>query len=269
MTLSNGVEIPIIGFGTWQTPDGNILIRDIKQGIRAGYRLFDTASLFKNEVSVGQAVRECGVPREQIFVTTKLWNTDRGYDSALRAFDASFNSLGLEYIDLYLIHWPDAKNPDVNIATWRALEKVYNEKRVRAIGVSNFLPHHLDPLFAVAEVPPMVDQIEFHPGYLQLDVLHYCREHDMVVEGWSPLGNGKVLQNPIVEAIARNYHTSPAQVCIKWSIQHGVIPLPKSTTPVQMYQNLDLDFTLTDQEMFSIDCLPVQGGDYHPDKITF
>lgn len=269
MKLSNGLEIPEIGFGTWQTPDGRIVVRDVKQAIRAGYRLIDTSAAFGNENGIGQAVRESDVPREELFITSKVWTTDRGYDATLRAFDASLERFQLDFLDLYLIHWPDAKTPQVNIDTWRALERIYSEGRVRAIGVSNFLPHHLLPVWEAAETKPMVNQIEFHPGYLQPAAVVFCRTRGIVVQGWSPLGSGKLIEKPILTAIAKNHRATAAQVCLRWSLQHGIIPLPKAETPAQMYQNLDLDFTLSPFEMQTIDAIEPNGGFAHPDHVNF
>lgn len=190
-TLRGGVQIPCVGFGTWQVPDGETTVRSVVQAVEAGYRHIDTAAIYGNEAGVGEAIRACGVAREELFITTKLWNTDRGYERTLAAFDLSLKKLGLDYLDLFLIHWPANRPRDgmsgeqCNLESWRAMEKLYRDGRVRAIGLSNFLPHHIAPILACAEVAPMVDQIEFHPGVMQPEAVEYCRKHGILVEAWS------------------------------------------------------------------------------------
>lgn len=198
--LSNGIDVPAVGFGTWLTPEGAVAIEAVERALSVGYRHIDTAAAYDNEKSVGVALSRSGIPRNQVFVTSKVWNTERGYDSTLRAFDKTCANLKLEYLDLYLIHWPAVENQfadwkEINAATWRAMERLYDEGRVRSIGVSNFLPHHLRPLMAAAHVPPMVNQIEFHPGFMQRDCVDFCKSAGIVVEAWSPLGRGRVLNN--------------------------------------------------------------------------
>ncbi|QKZ13722.1 aldo/keto reductase [Spirosoma sp. KUDC1026] len=275
-TLSNGVTIPQIGFGTWQTPDGDTAIRSVQVALEAGYRHIDTAAAYGNEASIGQAIADSGIDRSELFITTKLWNTQRGYDTTLKAFDQSMNKLGLDYLDLYLIHWPaNAKQfsdrETINADTWRAFEKLYNDGRIKAIGVSNFLPHHLDALAKTATVTPMVNQIEYHPGQLQAESVDYCNAHDILVQAWSPLGTGKMLDDETLTGIASNYGKSVAQVCIRWCLQNGTLPLPKSVTPERIRENLDvLDFTLTDADMQTINQLPYIGGSgLNPDTISF
>lgn len=274
--LSNGVEIPCIGFGTWQIPDGKETADAVCAAVDAGYRHIDTAFAYDNEKGVGQAIRDCGVGREKLFITTKLWNSDRGYDSTLKAFETSMNNLGLDYLDLYLIHWPansqQFKNwQEINTETWRAFEKLYQEKRIRAIGVSNFLPNHLDALLAKAEIVPMVDQIEHHPGYVQAETIEYCRERNILVEAWSPLGRGKVLTAPEMMEIARQHGKTAAQICIRWSLQAGILPLPKSVTPQRIRENAEVfDFELSESDLQTIDGLLRLGGSgLHPDKVDF
>lgn len=274
--LSNGVEIPCIGFGTWRIDDGGETVDAVCAAVDAGYRHIDTAFAYYNEKGVGQAIRDCGVGREKLFITTKLWNSDRGYDSTLKAFETSMNNLGLDYLDLYLIHWPanalQFKNwQEINTETWRAFEKLYQEKRIRAIGVSNFLPNHLDALLAKAEIVPMVDQIEHHPGYVQAETIEYCRERNILVEAWSPLGRGKVLTAPEMMEIARQHGKTAAQICIRWSLQAGILPLPKSVTPQRIRENAEVfDFELSESDLQTIGGLLRLGGSgLHPDKVDF
>lgn len=275
-TLSNGVKIPAIGFGTWQAPDGNVAVEAVKCALASGYRHIDTAAAYDNEQSVGRAIAESGIDRKQIFVTSKVWNTDRGYDTTLRAFDKSLALLGLDYLDLYLIHWPAAAHQFddwqlINARTWQAMQRLYSEGRVRAIGVSNFMPHHLRPLIDEAELAPMVNQIEYHPGWTQPDCVTYCKEMGIVVEAWSPLGRGRVLADPTLKAIAAAHGKSVAQVCLRWELQSGVLPLPKSVTPERIRQNIDIfDFALTPAEMQAIDSMPPTGASgLDPDTVTF
>lgn len=275
-TMHNGKTIPCIGYGTYKTSEEEVYDAVIA-AIKAGYRHIDTAAFYKNEAGVGRAVRECGVPREEIFVTSKVWNTDRGYENTKKAFAESMERLGLEYMDLYLIHWPANKKQfgdeakKINAETWRALEELYAEGKVRAIGLSNFLPHHIEELMEGAKVKPMVDQIEFHPGWAQLEVSEYCRKKDIVVEAWSPLGRKDALDNEVLREIGAKYQKGTAQVCIRWIIQHGILPLPKTVNPDRMVENADVfDFELTAEEMRIIDELKNLGGQCAlPDEVDF
>ncbi|MCM1337920.1 MAG: aldo/keto reductase [Candidatus Amulumruptor caecigallinarius] len=275
-TLSNGVKIPSIGFGTWQAPDGDVATEAVKCALRSGYRHIDTAAAYDNEKSVGRGIAESGIPRDEIFVTSKVWNTERGYDTTLRAFDKSLADLGLDYLDLYLIHWPATAHQFedwelINTRTWQAMERLYSEGRVRAIGVSNFLPHHLKPLIDSVELAPMVNQIELHPGWMQHDCVTYCREMGIQIEAWSPLGRGRVLSDPTVLAIAEAHDKSTAQVCLRWELQHGWLPLPKSVTPSRIRENLDVfDFELTAEQMQAIDSMAATGqSGLDPDTVGF
>lgn len=278
--LRNGIEIPPIGFGSYKIPAENEGAGIIVDALKAGYRLIDTATMYKNEDIVGEGLRRAfgeGIAtRGQVTVTTKVANPDRGYDSTMRAFDKSLKELGLDQIDLYLIHWPasEAKEPDwrtINSDTWRALETLYKDGKVRAIGVSNFMPVHLEALSETATILPMVNQIEFHPGFMQRDVLEWCDSHEIVVEGWSPLGRTRVLSNPLLEEIAERLGRSVAQICLRWAVQHSVVPIPKSLHFDRMKENIDIfDFTLSPEDMAAIDSMPQTGeSGLNPDTITF
>lgn len=275
-TLANDVQIPCIGFGTWQTPDGETAINSVKAALKAGYRHIDTAACYGNEASVGQAIKESGVPREEIFVTSKVWNTERGYEKTLAAFETTMAKLDLDYVDLYLIHWPAAANQfenwkEINAQTWRALEELYIKGKVKAIGVSNFLPHHLEALLEGAKVVPMVNQIEYHPGFMQAESVAFCKAHNILVEAWSPLGTGNVLNNETLIMMAQKYSKTVAQICIRWVLQHGLLPLPKSITESRIIENTEVfDFELKEEDMAIIDAIPFCGGaGMNPDAINF
>jgi diketogulonate reductase-like aldo/keto reductase len=275
--LSNGVKIPAVGFGTWQTPSGEIAVQSVLSALELGYRHIDGAAIYLNEKSIGEALKATNIPREEIFITSKVWNTNRGYEKAMHAFENTLADLQLDYLDLYLIHWPaNAKQykdswQQLNSDTWRALEDLYKAGKIKAIGVSNFLPHHLEPLMAGCDIMPMVDQVEFHPGYLQKETLDYCRQRNILVEAWAPLGRGKLLDNETLKSIASKYNKTVAQVCIRWCLQHGTLPLPKSVTPQRIKENLDVfDFIIEEQDMQQINGLPYLGGSgEHPDTIDF
>ncbi len=257
--------IPAIGFGTYKTTDAKMGFDPTVEALRSGYRLIDTAAMYGNERAVGESIRRSGIDRKDIVLTTKVNNTDRGYDSTLRAFDRSLQELMTDYIDIYLIHWPASEADfsdwrDINASTWRALERLYKEGRCRAIGVSNFMIEHLKALESTSEVMPMVNQIEFHPGYPQTELTRYCRARQIIVEAWSPLGRQRVLESPLLESIARAHGKSVAQICLRWEVQSGVVPIPKSNNPERIRQNLDIfDFSLTDDEMRVIDAMPQLG----------
>ena len=274
--LTNGVEIPCIGFGTWQTPDGEIAESSVRFAIEAGYRHIDTAHAYHNEESVGRGIRESGVPREELFITTKLWNRNHGYDATMRAFEGSMERLGLDYLDLFLIHWP---NPimfrdnwqETNAETWKAFEELYKAGRIRSIGVSNFRIHHLEELAKTAEITPMVNQIRLCPGDTQDEVVAYCRERNILLEAYSPLGMGAIFSVPEMKTLAEKYDRTIAQICIRWSLQRGYLPLPKSVTPSRIQENLKVfDFELDpDDVQFLADLTGCAGLEQDPDTTNF
>ena len=274
--LSNGVKIPCIGFGTWQTPDGDVAISSVKAAIEAGYRHIDTAAVYGNEEGVGEGIRLGGVDRKELFITTKLWNDSHSYNKVFKAFDDSMNKLGLDYLDLYLIHWPNPpmfrdRWEEANAETWKALEELYASGKVRAIGISNFHRHHIEALLKTAKVAPMVNQIRLCPGDTQDDVVAASREHGMLLEAYSPLGVGKIFEVPEVKALAEKYGKSVAQICIRWSLQRGYLPLPKSVTPARIAENAKLfDFELDEEDVELLAGMKgVCGFAADPDKTNF
>jgi diketogulonate reductase-like aldo/keto reductase len=266
-TLHNGVKMPWMGLGVFKVTDGEEVIQSVKAAIRNGYISIDTASFYKNEEGVGQAIRESGVPREELFITTKLWNADQGYESTLEAFEASLNKLGLDYLDLYLIHWP---GKDKYKETWRAFEQLYKQGRVRAIGVCNFQVHHLEDLIASAEIKPMVNQVEFHPHLTQKELLAFCKKEGIQLEAWSPLKQGQLLNDSVLLDIAHKYNKSVAQVILRWDLQHGVITIPKSVKEQRMIDNSNVfDFELSSEDMEKIDGLNQDSrAGSHPDTMS-
>jgi len=251
--LNTGTRIPQVGLGVWQAARGQVTRNAVRAALRIGYRLVDTASIYGNEADVGAAILESDVPRHEVFVTTKLWNEDQGYDSALRAFDASLARLALEYIDLYLLHWPLAGK---RLDSWRALERLFVDKRARAIGVSNFLRPHLVELLAHAHVVPAANQIECTPFLQRRDTRALCKDHGIVVEAYSPLTRGKRLDHPAVVNVARRIGRTPAQILLRWGVQHGLVVLPKSTRAQRIEENAALfDFELDPESMATLDGL--------------
>jgi methylglyoxal/glyoxal reductase len=256
-TLHNGVKMPWLGIGVFKVEEGPELVHAVKTAIKHGYRSVDTAAIYGNEVGVGQGIREgmeeSGICREDLFVTSKVWNTDLGYESTLAAYETSLNKLGLEYLDLYLIHWPvEGKYKDA----WRALETLYKEGRVKAIGVSNFQIHHLEDLMQDAEIKPMVNQVEYHPRLTQKELQSFCQKHGIQLEAWSPLMQGQLLDNEVLQEIANKYNKSVAQVILRWDLQNGVVTIPKTTKEHRIIENASIfDFKLTEEDMERIDGL--------------
>ena len=253
--LANGIEIPCLGFGTWQTPDGETAIQAVRCAIDAGYTHIDTAQVYGNEASVGKAIRLSGVKREDLFITTKLWNTNHSYELTKRSFEESMDKLGLDYLDLFLIHWPNPiafrdRWEQANAESWKAMEELVDAGRIRAIGVSNFLPHHLKALAKTARIAPQVNQIRLCPGDTQDETVAYCRDRQMIIEAYSPLGTGRIFDVPEMQQLAKKYDRSIAQICVRWSLQRGYLPLPKSVTPSRIVENLRVfDFVLTEEDV--------------------
>ncbi|MED4603360.1 aldo/keto reductase [Paenibacillus validus] len=264
-TLNNGVTMPWLGLGVWKTKDGDEVVQAVTDALAAGYRSIDTAASYGNEAGVGQALQASGIPREQLFVTTKVWNADQGFESTLRAFEESRRKLQLETIDLYLIHWPvKGKYKE----TWKALIKLRDEGYVRAIGVSNFQVHHLQDLIDDSGVVPAVNQVEFHPLLQQLELRRFCQKQRIQLEAWSPLMQGN-LDLPLLTELAGKYGKSPAQIILRWDLQHGIVTIPKSVTKHRIQENADLfDFALTDEDMTRLDGLN-QDRRFGPDPDNF
>lgn len=251
--LASGVEMPRLGLGVWKAKDGEEVKNAVKTAVQTGYRLIDTAAVYKNEEGVGKAIKESEVPREELFITTKVWNDLQGYESTLQAFEESRKKLGMEYLDLYLIHWPVK---DKYKETWKALEKLYQDGWVKAIGVSNFQVHHLKDLIADAKVKPMVNQVEFHPYLTQKELLSYCKEENIQMEAWSPLMQGEVVHVDVIKDLAEKYGKTPAQIVLRWDLQHGVVTIPKSVKEHRIRENADVfDFELSREDMDKLDAL--------------
>lgn len=275
-TLNNGVKIPIIGFGTWQTPSGEVAEKAVLEALNAGYRHIDTAAAYGNEESVGNAIQKSGISRDELFVTTKLWNSDRGYQKTKKAIDTSLEKLKLDYLDLYLIHWPNPLEfrnswQEVNAESWGAMEDAVRAGKIRAIGISNFRKHHIDELLKTAEIKPAVNQNYLNPSDLQPKTTEYSTKLGMLNEAYSPLGTGGLLSNPMVTGVANNHGKTPAQVLIRWSLQHGFLPLPKSVHEKYIIDNVDVfDFELNSEEMKNLDELHGTIGIANdPDKVNF
>lgn len=276
--VNNGVTIPQIGFGTYKSTNGTEGWKIVAEAIDAGYRHLDTAMLYKNEENVGRAVRESGISRKDFFITSKLNRNCLGYQSAKDEFEKSCRRLGTDYLDLYLIHWPrsDYGRPDFDLweeedrESWRAMEELYREGRIRAIGVSNFLPHHLKNLLETADVTPAVNQLELHPGYLQTEAVEYSRNHGIEIEAWSPIGRGRLLENPLLNKLADKYGVSVPHLCLAFDLQMGYIIIPKSTHRSRMEENLHPDtIYITDDDMAAIQAMPPAGwSGEHPDRKT-
>lgn len=251
--LHNGVKMPWLGLGVYKVEEGSEVTETVLNAIKVGYRSIDTAAFYANEEGVGVAIKKSNVPREELFITTKVWNDQQGYESTLNAFEESRKKLGLDYIDLYLIHWP-VKGKYID--TWRALEKLYKDGKVRAIGVSNFQVHHLQDVISNAEVAPMVNQVEYHPYLTQKELLAFCKENNIQLEAWAPLVRGKILENQTILNLAEKYNKKPSQIVLRWDLQSGVVTIPKSVREERMKENADIfDFELDTEDMKKIDDL--------------
>lgn len=276
LTLSNGVKIPSIGFGTWQTPEGEAAAEAVRTAIEAGYRHIDTAQAYGNEKSVGDGIRRSGINRDDLFVTTKLTNDNHTYEITKSSFEQSLKDLGLDYVDLFLIHWPRPMKfrdnwQKANAETWKAMEELYEGGKIRAIGVSNFMPLHLSALFDTAKIAPMVNQIRLCPGCTQDEVVRYSREKGMILEAYSPLGTGRIFDADDIMFLSSKYGKSIAQISIRWSLQMGFLPLPKSVNEERIRSNIDVfDFELSDEDMeFLSGSTGVAGGAPDPDNMPF
>lgn len=266
-TLNNGVKMPWLGLGVYLVEDESQLIPAINYALEAGYRAIDTAAIYKNEEGVGKAIKASDIPRDQLFITTKVWNADQGYENTLKAFEESRKKLGLDYIDLYLIHWPvKGKYTD----TWKALEKLYKDGYVRAIGVSNFQIHHLDDILKISEIVPVVNQVELHPLLSQKDIIEFCRKNKIQVEAWSPLMRGR-LDNPVLVELGKKYNKTPAQIILRWDLQNQVVVIPKSVHKNRIIENADIfDFELSNEDIRLIDSLNQDKRfGAHPDTFNF
>lgn len=274
--LYNGVNIPCLAYGTWKTPT-DIAEKSVLDALNTGYRHIDTAAIYGNEEAVGNAIKNSNINRNDIFLTSKLWNHDQGYNSTLKAFNTSLKKLNTDYLDLYLIHWPICKGHEHDwqimvLETWRAFEKLYKEKYIRAIGVSNFMVKHLRLLLDHCSIRPMIDQIEIHPGLNHSETVDFAHAHDIIVEGWSPLGHGNIFQLFDLQELAKKYNKSVAQICLRWALQRQILPLPKSTNINRIKENtLIFDFELSPDDMITLNNLPQMadtlGAD--PDKSIY
>ena len=266
--LYNGVEMPWLGLGVFRSKEGQEVETAVKCALETGYRSIDTAAAYQNERGVGKAILESRVPRKEIFITTKVWNSDQGYQSTFRAFEKSLKKLQTDYVDLYLIHWPKG---ELSVETWKAMEELYEQGRIRAIGVSNFLLHHLKQLLENARIKPMVNQFEFHPELIQPELLKFCLDNQIQPEAWRPIMEGKVNDIPVFQELAVKYQKSPVQIVLRWDIQKGVVTIPKSVTPERIIHNADIfDFELSPKDMAKIDSLDQHarmGAD--PDNFNF
>lgn len=251
--LYNGIEMPYLGLGVYKTKDGAEVKAAINSALDAGYRHIDTASFYKNEEGVGEAVKTSAIPREEIFVTTKVWNDDQGYEETLKAFEVSLQKLKMDYVDLYLIHWPVPKK---YLETWKALEKIFEEGRAKAIGVCNCLPHHIESIIENGRIKPMLLQNEFHPRLVQQPVIDFCKKNGIQYQAWSPLMRGRILDNEKLKGLASKYGKSPAQIIIRWDLQKGVLTIPKSVHKDRIEENTNVfDFELSPEEVALIDSL--------------
>ncbi|MGN8645929.1 aldo/keto reductase [Gracilibacillus sp. HCP3S3_G5_1] len=248
-TLHNGVKMPWFGLGVFKVEEGEEVYNSVKWALEHGYKSIDTAAIYGNEEGVGKAIKDSGIPREELFITSKLWNADQGYEETLQAYETSLNKLGLEYLDLYLIHWP-VPSQNKYKESWKAMEKLYKDGKIRAIGVSNFKEHHLEDLMKDAEITPMVNQVEYHPHLQQRSLHEFCKQHNIQLEAWSPLKQGQLLDDPTLTKIAKRHGKSTAQVILRWDLQQEVVTIPKSVKQHRIQDNADIfDFELTEEEM--------------------
>ncbi len=248
--LNNGVEMPWLGLGVFESKEGREVEDAVLTALDYGYRSIDTAAMYLNEKGVGNAVKRSSIPREEIFLTTKVWNSEQGYKKTIQAFEKSLEKLQTEYVDLYLIHWPMGK---LSLETWKAMEELYEKGKIKAIGVSNFSIHHFEEFLPECKIKPTVNQIEFHPELTQPELLNYCKKHNIQPEAWSPIMKGKVNDFPLLQSLAKKYRKTPVQIVLRWDIQKGVVTIPKSSDPERIRSNADIfDFELTEQEVAEI-----------------
>lgn len=276
LVLSNGVQMPGIGFGTWQVPTDSTLENAVSAALKLGYRFFDTAQIYGNASAIGRGVLLSDLPRAEIFISSKIWTSHRSYDGVMRAFTDIIEQLKTTYLDQLLIHWPATQGEPMiwqsqNAGTWHALEDLYEQGAVKVIGVSNFLPHHLVPLLARARIRPMVNQLEIHPGYPQFAAVNFCFKQNIAVQAWSPLGRGGLTHHPLLIELGEKYGVSPALIALRWSLQHGFIPVVKALDAEHMKSNLDaFGLTLEDEDMTRLDTMQqVAFSGLHPDTVTF
>lgn len=275
IALYNGILMPEIGFGTWKAPTGEVTVEAVKAAIEYGYTHIDCAAIYRNEKEVGLGIKESNVDRKNLFITSKLWNDVRGYQETIDAFNQTLSDLQLDYLDLYLIHWPrPVKYHDnyieKNIESWKAMEDLYKQGKIKAIGVSNFKVHHMEEIMKNCEIKPMVNQIEFHPSCLEKEIRDFCKKENIVVTGYSPLANGKVFECKELVEFSEKYGVSIAQLCIRYALQHNVIPLVKSVTKERIKANLNVNFVISDEDMEKIDKITTCGGSYKDsDNISF
>lgn len=274
--LSNGIEIPAIGFGTWLL-EGEKVTEPLKIALAKGYTHIDTAAIYKNEKEIGSVLKAENVDRSKLFITSKCWNSERGYEKAMAAFEQTLADLQTDYLDLYLIHWPanETQFPDtwaeLNAGTWRAFEEIYKSGKAKSIGVSNFNINHLEALFETAEIKPMVNQIEIHPGHSQPELVDFCKQHNLLVEAWSPLGSGRILENELIVSLADKYNVSVGQICINYCLAKEILPLPRSSSEKNIEANLTSNiFKLSAEDVKAIDEMPADGfSGLNPSMVEF
>lgn len=270
-TLNNGVKIPCVGFGTYKAAEGNN-VEILKTAVEAGYRYFDTASFYGTEEYLGEAIKKSNIPRNEFFLVSKMWKQEMGYHNTKKACEDTLKRLQTDYLDIYLIHWPRPDDDSIDwkeldLETWRAMEELYAEGKIRALGVSNFLPQHLENILANCKIKPAVDQLELHPGYMQEAAVRYCEENEIRLQAWSPIGRQRVLNERLLIELADKYNVSPAQICLRYLVMRGIIPLPKSSSMERMKQNMDIfGFDISKEDMYRISTMPQAGwSGEHPD----